>query len=191
MARQGEDHCADTRLVCLVENLPLDRLGELPALLEHFQADQYVMKFVLGPRAKRAAALAWVEAHPSLSASGMNAFLSGWTRGDPKAALAWVEEQPVSARGGVLRTALVDAISETDPAGALELMQSKGWIANSPDAVLRLLQNWGGRDPAGALDGLRSLTGSMGLKLTADRAGADGFQTMLKALLYGAFQNSP
>src|SRR6187431_2446013 len=131
MARQGEDHCADTRLVCLVENLPADRLSELPALLEHFETDIYVMKFVLGPWAKRdpAAALAWVEAHPSLNASGVNAFLSGWTRGDPKAALAWVDEQPVSARGAVLRTALVDAVSEKDPAGALELMQSKGWIA--------------------------------------------------------------
>lgn len=200
MAHQEEDHCADTRLVCLVENLPAERLAELPGLLDQFQGNDYVMKFVLGPWAKRdpAAALAWVEAHPSLNASGMNAFLTGWTRSDPTAALAWVDGQGASARGAQLRSALVEGMSETDPAGALALMQSKGWISKSPDALLKLLQNWGVRDPAGALEGLRSVSGGLGLSLENGNGNMEppdevngSFTSLMRAMLYGAFQRSP
>lgn len=201
MAHQNEDHCADSRLVCMVENLPLARLAELPALLDQFISDDYVVKFVLGAWAQRdaAGALSWVQAHPGLNDSGVQSFLRGWTRAAPEAALAWVEALPVSTGSGALRTSIVEAMAERNPSAALALMQERGWTAQHPDAVLRLLSNWGGRDPAAALDGLRTLTADMGLKLEKELAGTSpgfsstnqSFRCMLQALLYGAFERNP
>ena len=200
MARQNEDHCADTRLICMVENLPAARLPELPALLGHFMGDDYVVKCVLSAWAQRdaAGALAYVTSQPALRLPGITAFLKGWTRTAPDAALEWLDTQPLSAQSGTLRTALVETMAEKYPAAALAMMQERGWTAQHPDAVLRLLTNWGGHDPAAALDGLRSLMKDMGLKLEPPDPAAQGYDTrnqsfrsMMQALLYGAFERNP
>lgn len=199
MAREQEDHCADTRLICLVEELPAARLGELPRVLESFLQNEFVLRFVLGAWAQRdaAGALAWVQAHPALGRTGVHAFLRGWTRAAPEAALAWVDAQPFSSASAALRTAVVEGMSEKNPAAAMELMRSRGWLAENPAAVLRLLHNWGGSDPGAALGALRGLAAEMGLKLK-DAAAVQGyshdsqsFRVMLGALLNGAFDRNP
>ena len=201
MAREEEDHCADTRLICLVENLPTNRLAELSGLLDANLQNEFVVRFVLGAWAQRdaAAALAWVQAHPALKRDGVHAFLLGWTRAAPESALAWLDAQPHSAVSAGLRTAVVEAMAEKDPAAALDLMKSRGWLAQHPKAILKVLQNWGGSDPAAALQGLRDLSAEMGLtsKLEAAQIGPSAFQenqsfrVMLGALLYGAFERNP
>lgn len=200
MAHEGEDHCADTRLICLIEQLPAARLAELPAALAAHMGNDYIVRFVLSAWAERdaASALAWVQATPALNASGTRAFLTGWMRAAPEAALAWLDAQPLSTISDNLRTAAVEAMAEKNPAAALEMMQARGWTERDPGAVLRLLSNWGGSDPVAALSALRTLHSGMGLTLEpepeANRQFSSknlAFRTMLQALLYGAFQRSP
>ena len=201
MAHQEEDHCADTRLVCLIEQLPASRLAELPAALAAHMGNDYVVRFVLGAWAQRdaAGALAWVESTPALHAAGTRAFLTGWMRGAPEAALAWLDARPLSTSSDNLRTAVVEAMAETNPAAALAMMKSRGWLANSPNALVKLLQNWGGVDPQAALGALRALHQELGLTWAADGdtqpAGSarndQTFTILLRALLLGAYERNP
>ena len=198
MAHGGEDHCADTRLICLIEKLPAERLAELPATLDAHRGDDYVVRFVLGAWAERdaAGALAWVQSTPSLNAAGTRAFLTGWMRAAPDAALAWLDTQPLSTNSDNLRTTAVEAVAETDPAAALELMKARGWIANSPAALVGLMRNWGGSDPQAALEGLRSVMKELGAALTRIGPSGDGsaenssdaYSSLLSALLLGAYE---
>jgi len=201
MAHEGEDHCADTRLICLIEQLPASRLAELPAALAAHMGNDYVVRFVLSAWAQRdaAGALAWVEATPALNAAGTRAFLTGWMRGDADAALAWLDARPLSTSSDNLRTAAVEALAETNPAAALEMMKSRGWLANSPNALVKLLQNWGGSDPQAALDGLRSVVKELGGWVLGDEPSPTGeikgphqsFTILLRAMLLGAYERNP
>src|SRR6185295_5312190 len=80
---------------------------------------------------------------------------------------------------------------------ALDLMKSRGWLAQSGSAVLRLLRNWGGADPQAAVAGLRSIVTEMGLSLPENSKGGPinpssrSFRPMLSALLNGAFDRNP
>jgi hypothetical protein len=119
-------------------------------------------------------------------------------RAAPEAALPWLDARPLSTSSDNLRTAAVEAMAETNPAAALEMMKARGWNAQHPGAVLRLLSNWGGRDPMAALDAMRALQAEMGQKLQPEGPEFRQFSTenlafrsMLQALLYGAFQRSP
>ncbi|RYD26972.1 MAG: hypothetical protein EOP86_25205, partial [Verrucomicrobiaceae bacterium] len=158
MARQDEDHCADTRFVQLVEALPESRLAELPALLEAFSGDQYVTKFILMPWAERqpAAALAWAESQGARAGDLFPPLLTGWARRDPDAAAAWMEGLPLSTRSRDLQSTLIGTLAESDPGRALSLLREKGWTTNA-DAIQSLLKNQGAVDPAAALETLRSL----------------------------------
>jgi hypothetical protein len=201
MAHQEEDHCADTRLVCLVEQLSAERLAELPAALAAHMGNDYVVRFVVSAWAERdpAGALAWVEATPALNTAGTRAFLTGWMRAAPKAALAWLDARPLSTSSDNLRTAAVEAMAETNPAAALEMMKSRGWIANSPTALVKLLQNWGGLDPQAALAGLRSVMAETGIGLMRTLPSGKGpverpnqnYTILLRALLLGAYERNP
>jgi hypothetical protein len=53
MDRQEEDHCGDTRLVCLIESLPKERLAEIGPLLAKFASDPYVTTWVMRTWAQR------------------------------------------------------------------------------------------------------------------------------------------
>ena len=99
-------------------------------------------------------------------------------RAAPESALAWVDSQPHLTVSGGLRTAVVEAMAEKDPAAALDLMKSRGWLARHPKAILKVLQNWGGSDPAAALQGLRDLSAEMGLtsKLEAAKIDPSAYQ---------------
>lgn len=159
MARQEEDHCADTRIVQLVEALPEARLAELPALLTAFAGDKYVSKFILMPWAERQpeAALAYVNSrHDSAAGTLLPHVLTGWTRKDPDAAAVWMEALPLSSHSRELQTTLIGTLSESDPDRALALMREKGWTTNA-SAIQALLKNQGGTDPEGALKSLRGL----------------------------------
>lgn len=193
MDHSDEDHCADTRLICLVENLPAARLSELTTVLDASVSNDYIVRFILGSWAQRdpAAALAWVQAHPALNDSGVHSFLRGWTHAAPDAALAWVDAQPLSAASAGLREAAVAALSEKDPAAALALLKSRGWLASSPRALVQLLQNWGGSDPAGALAGFRGLLEEMKAIPSADPRSSQTFHILLGALLNGAYDRNP
>jgi hypothetical protein len=199
MAHEQEDHCADTRVICLVESLPASRLGELPDVLAAFASNDFIVRHILGTWAQRdvAGARAWVEAHPSLNDNGKQAFLRGWTRASPEAVLAWLDEQPVSAGSGLRREAVIEAMSEKDPAAAFDLMKSRGWVAQNPGALLKLLRNWGGLDPQAAVGGLRNMAAEMGLTLPDNPKGDPRnqsslvFSSMLSALLNGAFDRNP
>lgn len=200
MACEHEDHCADTRLVCLVENLPAERLGELPAVLEANRNNDFVIRFLLSAWSERdpAGALAWVEKHP-LNASGERAFLPGWTRNDPEAALAWLDSQPASQRATRFRAAYIEALSESNPAAALDLLKNNGWFDAHPAGFVALAHNWAGRDPEGALDALRDMIDHLGLpsqeSATHGAHNSHGkhqaWRVLLGALLSGAFNRDP
>jgi len=201
MAHEGEDHCADTRLICLIEHLPAARLTELSAALQAHTGNDYVVKFVLGAWAERDSpgALAWVQANSALNAAGVRAFLTGWMRAAPERALAWVDARPLSASSTGLRTAVVETMSETNPAAALEMMKSRGWLANSPIALVKLLHNWGGAAPQAALAGLRSVMTELGAGMMRMLPSGKGevehpnqnYTILLRALLHGAYERNP
>jgi hypothetical protein len=201
MKHEGDDHCADTRLVCLVEQLSAARLAELPAALAANMGNDFIVRFVLTTWAERDAAnaLAWVQATPALNATGTRAFLTGWMRAAPDAALAWLDSQPRSTGSDNLRTAVVEAMAEQNPAAALEMMKTRGWIANSPTALVKLMQNWGGSDPQGALDGLRNIVAELNTGLMRTLPSGKGeverpnqtYTTLLRALLFGAYERNP
>lgn len=197
LAHEQEDHCVDTRLVCLVENLPAERLGELPGLLDQFANNAFVIKFVLGTWAKRdaAGALEYVQSHGALSKESLHAFLCGWTRGDPQGALAYVEGLPASTKCTQLQTSLIEAMSEKDPAQAFDLMKSKGWLEQNPTAILKLMNNWGGVDPTAALQAWRSVVKELRLDKmpgdVAESATEGDFSGLLSSMLNGAFQLNP
>ena len=83
-----EDHCADTRLMLLVELLPADRLAEVGAALEKHGGNDYIVRFLMQAWAQRdaAGALAWVESAGSSSSTATQALITGWVRADPAAA---------------------------------------------------------------------------------------------------------
>lgn len=201
MARENEDQCADTRLLCLVENLPPHRLAELPAVLDAQARNDFVSRHLLTAWAQRdgEAALSWLQSRTGVSDAQLHCGLLGWTRAAPDAALAWLDRQPSSARSGTFQTAVVEAVAENDPSAAFDLMKSRGWLDRSPSAMVRVLQNWGGTDPAAALRGLREISQSLGLQLEPQgtNTATDLFQSkqsyrvLLGALLHGAFQRSP
>jgi hypothetical protein len=194
LAHDDDDHCTGTRLVCLVENLPVDRLSEVGGLLDGNSQNQFIVRFVLQAWAQRdpAAALSWVQAHPSLKQSGVHAFMLGWARATPEAALEWVENQPLGTAHSGLRTTVIEAMAERNPAAALELMRSRGWLGQHPRAMLKLLQNWGGTEPAAALEGLRGIVAEMKLNMDMRVSGpSESFRAMLGALLYGVFERNP
>jgi hypothetical protein len=193
MARQQDDHCADTRIVCLVESLPAERLGELVGLLEAFSADAYVHRFVLRAWAQRdaAAALAYISTHPEQRAKHLPDLMEGWTQRDPQAALAWLDGQHSASEARALRTAVLGTIANTDPAQALELLQTKGWLAQTPQLLTRIMQSYGAVKPTEALQAMRSilvkLQGSQG-----DPHGIDqNFTTLYSAMLNGIWQADP
>jgi hypothetical protein len=201
MAREHEDQCADTRLVCLVENLPAARLAELPAVLAANAHNDFLTRHLLTAWAQRdgEAALAWIQSRTGVRDAHLHCALLGWSRAAPDTARAWLDRQPPSARTGTLQTALVEAMAEKDPSAAFDLMKSRGWLDRSPSAMIRVLQNWGGTDPAAALQGLREISETLGLRL--ETQGTDtmtdllqskqSFRVLLGALLHGAFQRSP
>jgi hypothetical protein len=201
MARENEDQCADTRLLCLVENLPPHRLAELPAVLDAHARNDFVTRHLLTAWGQRdgEAALAWLQSRTGVSDAHLHCGLLGWTRAAPDAALAWLDRQPPSARSGTLQTAVLEAMAEKDPSAALDLMKSRGWLDRSPSAMVRVLQNWGGADPAAALQGLREISETLGLRLETQGADAmtdllqskQSYRVLLGALLHGTFQRSP
>jgi hypothetical protein len=201
MARENEDQCADTRLLCLVENLASHRLAELPSVLQANESNDFVTRHLLTAWAHRdgEAALAWLQSRTGVSDAHFHCVLLGWSRAEPDAALAWLDRQPPTARTGTLQTALVEAMAEKDPSAALELMTSRGWLDRSPSAMVRVLQNWGGTDLSAALQGLREISESLGLQLktqgtdtvTELHQSKQSYRVLLGALLHGAFQRSP
>jgi len=202
MDHESDDHCADTRLICLVEQLPAGRMGELSAALQAHMGNDFVVRFVLSTWAQRdsGAAQVWVQAHPGLNAAGLRYFVSGMVRASPENALAWLDARPLSAASIGLRTAVVDAMAETHPAAALALMKSRGWVANSPGALIKLMHNWGGADPQTALEGLRSVLAESGTAPLKDYPSGNGgtarhadqtFSILLRSLLNGAYDRSP
>lgn len=199
MARSQEDHCADTRLIQLIESLPESRLGELPALLTSNSDNDYVLRFVLTPWAERQpeAALAWAGSQASTNATLLTSVLTGWTRRDPTAALEWTLAQPLSTNTRALQTSLIEALAEADPARALAVLNDTGWINTNSQAVLKLLKNWGSQDPAAAMTGLRSLMAGFGIAPKAGQSPVDPFDqfnnqfnTLLGPLLNGAASRS-
>ena len=201
MSRESEDQCADTRLLCLVENLPSHRLAELPAVLDTHAHNNFVTRHLLTAWAQRdgQAALAWLQSRTGVSDAQLHCGLLGWSRAAPDAALAWLDRQPPSARSGTLQSAVIEAMAEKDPAAAFDMMKSRGWLDRSPSSMIRVLQNWGGTDPTAALQGVREISEQLGLRLetqgtdtTTDlRQSKQSFRVLLGALLHGAFQRSP
>ncbi len=194
MAREQEDHCADTRLVCLVELWPAERLAEVAAVLETHAANDFIIRFVLGAWSERdpATARAWVEKHP-LNASGEKAFLAGWTRAEPDAALAWLDRQPASQATNRRRAAYLEALSETNLAAAWEILKTREWLGTNPAALVSLAHQWAGRDPAGALTAMREMIAHLGI--ASQPSGEGGWNQMLRvllgAVLSGTFNREP
>ncbi len=190
LAQQEEDHCADTRIFALVECLPADRLGELVGLLEAFYADDFVHRFVLRAWAQRdvAGALNYMETHPGQRAQHLPDLLEGWTQRDPQAALAWVDGQHSATAAAALRTAVLGTIANTDPAGALEILQSKGWLAQTPKLLARIMQSYGAVKPADALPAMRSLLDQLMGENKDPRVASQNFQSLYRAMLCGLWQ---
>lgn len=182
MARSQEDHCADTRLIQLIESLPESRLAELPALLAANSDNDYVLRFVLPPWAERQpeAALAWAGSQASTNATLLTSVLTGWTRRDPTAALEWTLAQPLSTNTRALQTSLIETLAEADPARALAVLNDTGWINTNSQAVLKLLKNWRSQDPAAAMTGLRSMMAGFGMASKAGQSPEDPFNQVFK-----------
>jgi hypothetical protein len=104
MAAEHQDHCADTRLLCLVETLPPHRLAELPAILEAHERNDFITRHLLTAWAQRdgEAAVAWLQSRTGVSDAHFHCGSLGWSRAVPDAAPAWLDRQPPSARSGRL-----------------------------------------------------------------------------------------
>ena len=200
MARSEEDHCADTRLIQLIESFPQSCLAELPALLAANSDNDYVLRFVLTPWAERQpeAALAWAGSQTFANATLLTSVLTGWTRRDPTAALEWTLTQPLSTNTRALQTSLIETLAEADPARALAVLNDTGWINTNSRAVLKLLKNWGSQDPTAAMTGLRGMIAGFGIGSKAGQSTEDPsdlqfknqFNGLLGALLNGAGSRS-
>ncbi len=184
MDRQDEDHCADTRLVCLVEGLPAARLGELVGLLEAFPDDAYVHRFILRTWVQRDsdAAFAYLKAHPAQRSKHMPDLLEGLTKKDPQAALAWLDTKQPAPEARAARVAVLGTLAESDPAQALQILQQKGWLAQSPNLISRIIRNYGALKPQEAVTALRGLLTS----LEPSQRNSQNFASLYRALLNGA-----
>ena len=192
MDHQQEDHCADTRLMLLVELLPAERLAEMGAALAAHEGNDYIVRFLMQAWAQRdpAGARAWVESAIPPNPVALKSMLSGWARHSPAEALAWLDARPVSTAAAELRTALLETMSQTDAPAALALMRERGWLQHDAQSLLHVLKNWSASDPAAALTGLRSLLAEMKIELPKQEnessGGGQTFRVMLGALLSGA-----
>ena len=103
MEHEQEDHCADTRLICLVEGLPEERLGELAGVLD------------------ANALLNETGGDQSLAIHGL---MRGWVEADAQVALGWAEKIDDVLLRDTSREMAAIALAGTEPALALEAVRA-------------------------------------------------------------------
>lgn len=149
-----------------VRDLPADRVAEVFGLLRHDvnQGYGYTILYVLMPRWAEHDPAAALEYAQGLSSSrriaGVNAALSGWARSDLEGAIAYVEALPIGLKRTAAAGAIVNAMSEQDPARALAFIQNERLSSSSSSGpIANVFSVWAETDPAVAAAELMNLPG--------------------------------